>query len=57
MRTTSHHPGTVFVPAKASPEGPVTVSPSLAICPAGGKYSINPIDEPPTCSVPGHKSP
>lgn len=26
-------------------------------CPAGGTYSINPIGEPPTCSVPGHKLP
>jgi hypothetical protein len=27
------------------------------VCPAGGTYSINPIGEPPTCSVPGHKLP
>lgn len=27
------------------------------VCPSGGAYSINPIGEPPTCSVPGHKLP
>jgi hypothetical protein len=26
-------------------------------CPAGGTYSINPVGQPPTCSVPGHKLP
>ena len=23
-------------------------------CPAGGKYSINPVSEKPTCTIPGH---
>ena len=27
------------------------------VCPAGGTYSINPIGEPPTCSIPGHELP
>lgn len=27
------------------------------VCPSGGTYSINPIGEPPTCSIPGHKLP
>ena len=27
------------------------------VCPSGGTYSINPIGDPPTCSVPGHKLP
>ncbi|MGH7950356.1 MAG: hypothetical protein ACREFE_00320 [Limisphaerales bacterium] len=27
------------------------------VCPAGGAYTINPIGEPPTCSIPSHKLP
>ena len=27
------------------------------VCPSGGTYSINPIGNPPTCSIPGHKLP
>src|SRR5258708_15409364 len=27
------------------------------ICPAGGTYSINPVNERPTCSIPGHQLP
>jgi hypothetical protein len=27
---------------------------NLIICPAGGSYSINAVNMPPTCSVPGH---
>jgi hypothetical protein len=26
-------------------------------CPAGGTYSIRPVGEPPTCSIPGHELP
>lgn len=29
----------------------------MPTCPAGGVYSINPVDELPTCSVPNHKLP
>jgi hypothetical protein len=25
------------------------------VCPAGGRYSINPIGQKPTCSIPGHQ--
>jgi competence protein ComGC len=24
-------------------------------CPAGGEYTLNPVEEPPSCSVPGHE--
>jgi hypothetical protein len=27
------------------------------VCPDGGTYSINPVGELPTCSVPGHRIP
>lgn len=27
------------------------------VCPAGGAYSINPVGQPPTCSIPGHTLP
>jgi hypothetical protein len=27
------------------------------VCPAGGTYSLNAVDEPPTCSIPGHVLP
>lgn len=27
------------------------------VCPSGGTYSINPVGEPPTCSIPGHRLP
>jgi hypothetical protein len=29
----------------------------LPICPAGGTYTIGPVTEPPTCSIPKHKLP
>ena len=27
------------------------------VCPAGGSYSINPVGQKPTCSIPGHRLP
>ena len=27
------------------------------VCPAGGRYSINPVGQKPTCSIPGHQLP
>jgi competence protein ComGC len=27
------------------------------VCPKGGTYTIGPVDEPPTCSIPGHQLP
>jgi competence protein ComGC len=27
------------------------------VCPKGGIYTIGPVDEPPTCSIPGHQLP
>jgi competence protein ComGC len=27
------------------------------VCPQGGTYTIGPVSEPPTCSIPGHKLP
>jgi competence protein ComGC len=27
------------------------------VCPKGGTYTIDPVDEPPTCSIPGHELP
>jgi type II secretory pathway pseudopilin PulG len=29
---------------------------ALPVCPAGGTYSLNPSDTPPTCSIPLHNS-
>jgi hypothetical protein len=29
----------------------------MPVCAAGGVYTINPVGEPPTCSIPGHKLP
>jgi hypothetical protein len=29
----------------------------LPKCPQGGTYTIGPVGEPPTCSIPGHKLP
>jgi len=28
---------------------------AMPLCPSGGKYSINPTDTPPACTVPGHE--
>ena len=33
------------------------VNGQLPKCPAGGTYTINPVGEAPTCSIPGHKLP
>jgi len=46
---TSLNPGDLFGPGK-----PMQQEPS---CPAGGSYSLGPVGEPPTCTVPSHRLP
>ena len=42
-------------PTDADLFGPAKYMPEMPTCPAGGIYSINPVDTKPTCTVPGHQ--
>lgn len=45
------------VPSPDDLFGPGKPMQRLPVCPAGGSYSLSPVGEPPTCTVPGHQFP
>jgi hypothetical protein len=49
--------GTPVTEADIKPYIKLGASGNLPKCPAGGTYTIGPVGEPPTCSVPRHKLP
>jgi len=44
----------VDVPVDTDLFGPEAYLPSKPVCPAKGPYTLGPVQDPPTCSVPGH---
>jgi len=49
-------PGTA-VPTQTDLEPYLGETQKVFTCPAGGIYSINKVEEPPSCSAPGHQLP
>jgi len=49
--------GTPVTEADIKPYIKLDANGNLPKCPAGGKYTIGKVGEPPTCSIPGHALP